>query len=137
MKANTIDQNSENTRITKIKELTSFIRNSTWIDRPQTSRVKIAIIDDGLDPSLYIIDGKHSRVVAGQSFCTYSGYTKNYYVPSGNHGTQLASLICQICPEVDLCIARLAEQDTRGGNRVILLDSAERVCPSSLRPRCR
>ncbi|KAK0630526.1 hypothetical protein B0T17DRAFT_653941 [Bombardia bombarda] len=118
---------TDNFRINKIKEFTNYIRNSPWIERPQISRVKIAIIDDGLDPSLSIIDRKHSRVIAGQSFCTYSGYTQNYYVPSGNHGTQLASVICQICPEVDLVIARLAEQDTRSGNRVILLDSAERA----------
>lgn len=115
-----------------MKELTSFFRNvkrneQESLTTPQ-HRVKIAIIDDGLDSSLYIIDRTHCRVVAGQSFCTsYSGYTSNYYVPSGNHGTQVASIICQICPEVDLYIARLDEQYTRSGNRVINPASAEKV----------
>lgn len=98
-------------------------------------RVKIAIIDDGLDSSLYIIDRTHCRVVAGQSFCTsYSEYTNNYYVPSGNHGTRVASIICQICPEVDLYIARLDEQYTKTENRIINPESAEKV---SIQPRLR
>ncbi|GAB1317950.1 hypothetical protein MFIFM68171_08160 [Madurella fahalii] len=127
-----IATSSDGERISRIKELTSFFRNvkrneQESLSKPQ-HRVKIAIIDDGLDSSLYIIDRTHCRVVAGQSFCTsYTGYTNNYYVPSGNHGTQVASIICQICPEVDLYIARLDEQYTRSGNRVINPASAEKA----------
>ena len=124
---------SQNERISRVKELTSFLRNATDSEKSAYEiphRVKIAIIDDGLDSSLHIIDRKHSRVIAGQSFCNSSSeYTGSYYVPSGNHGTQVASLISQICPEVDLCIARLDEQYTRNAKRVIKPLSAQRVRP--------
>jgi hypothetical protein len=123
-----------NERIARIKELTSFFRSfiatkENPIPSEIKKTVKIAIIDDGLDPALHIVDGNHAKVFAGGSFCNSSPkfFTSSYYVPLGNHGTRVASIICQICPKVDLCIARLDEQNTRGGDRMINPLSAAKV----------
>jgi len=50
--------------------------------------------------------------VAGTSFSGYSNFNSlinAYYIPSGGHGTKIASLICRVCPHVKLYIARLDE----------------------------
>jgi len=108
--------------------LTSFFRNT--VARKDPKAVKIAVIDDGMDSALHIVDGSHAKVFAGNSFCTSLSDSMNaYYVPQGSHGTRVASVICQICPKVDLCIARLDEQNLRGGERVINPLSAARVSP--------
>ncbi|KAJ3580497.1 hypothetical protein NPX13_g50 [Xylaria arbuscula] len=78
--------------------------------------VKVAIIDDGVDASLLSLDGK---IAIGKSFCPYINSTdlmSPYYVPSGNHGTCMASLISKICPEVSLYVARLDERQAPGSS---------------------
>jgi hypothetical protein len=78
--------------------------------------VKIAVIDDGVDASLVSLDGK---IAVGKSFCPYANSSEligSYYAPSGNHGTCMASLICKICPEVSLYVARLDERISPASN---------------------
>ncbi|KAI1377492.1 hypothetical protein F4677DRAFT_458856 [Hypoxylon crocopeplum] len=144
--ASVSDRRSVNTgegeRIARIKELTTFFRNTVarkhepaegsnleigTIDASEKA-VKIAVIDDGMDPALHIVDGKYAKVFAGSSFCTSISDSRNaYYVPLGSHGTRVASVICQICPKVDLCIARLDEQNLRAGERTISSRSAAKA----------
>ena len=72
--------------------------------------IKIAIIDDGVDANLVSLDGK---IAIGKSFCPYANSSEligPYYVPTGNHGTCMASIISRICPEVSLYVARLDER---------------------------
>lgn len=79
--------------------------------------IKIAIIDDGVDGSLLSLDNK---IVAGKSFCPYANSTdlmSPYYVSSGNHGTCMATLICKLCPEVKLYVARLDERPGVGSSQ--------------------
>ncbi|KAI0969672.1 hypothetical protein F4678DRAFT_473528 [Xylaria arbuscula] len=81
-----------------------------------TRPVKVAIIDDGVDASLLSLDGK---IAIGKSFCPYVNSTdllSPYYVPSGNHGTCMATLISKICPEVSLYVARLDERQAPGSS---------------------
>ncbi|KAI0436566.1 hypothetical protein F4803DRAFT_541811 [Xylaria telfairii] len=81
-----------------------------------TRPVKVAIIDDGVDASLLSLDGK---IAIGKSFCPYINSTdlmSPYYVPSGNHGTCMATLISKICPEVSLYVARLDERQALGSS---------------------
>lgn len=91
--------------------------------------VKIAIIDDGVDASLISLDGK---IAIGKSFCPYANSTdlmSPYYIPSGNHGTCMATLIGKVCPEVSLYLARLDERTTVGSShRQVTAKSAADVC---------
>ncbi|KAI3579747.1 peptidase S8/S53 domain-containing protein, partial [Fusarium oxysporum f. sp. albedinis] len=109
--------------IAQMKKLTEFLRSIENKGQEPTRPVKIAIVDDGLDSS--IIDLNHARIMTGNSFWPSSPESANaYFVPSGNHGTQIASLICQLCPRTELYIARLEEQYTQSGHRVINAASA-------------
>lgn len=86
--------------------------------------IKVAVIDgfEGL-----IADRIHS----GMSFCRYSdiGNLMNaYFVPSGAHGTTMASLICRVFPRAKLLVARLDEyRQPETGKRVITARSAIEV----------
>ena len=92
--------------------------------REKISPIKIAIIDDGVDASLEFLVGK---IAGGKSFCPYassSDLMNAYYVPSGQHGTMMADLICKICPSCRLYIARLDERPSRS-------DSTRQITPES------
>ncbi|KAK7709645.1 hypothetical protein SLS63_013160 [Diaporthe eres] len=90
----------------------------------QFKPVKIAIIDDGIDATQPEL---HQRIVMGRSFSPYLNSTEfmnAYFVPSGNHGTLMATLICKICPKPQLYVARLEERLSKGGGRLITAKSA-------------
>jgi hypothetical protein len=126
-----------------------LLRENRWIDclvnfrrlvsrSPEAKKagpIKIAIIDDGVDASLVSLDGK---IAIGESFCPYANSAdlmSPYYVPAGNHGTVMATLICKVCPEVKLYVARLDERQSAGNRqRQITAKSAADV-RHSLRPR--
>ncbi|KID86775.1 Peptidase S8/S53, subtilisin/kexin/sedolisin [Metarhizium guizhouense ARSEF 977] len=67
----------------------------------------------------------------GKSFSHYPNSTEfmnSYFVPSGKHGTQMAKLITQICPDPRLFITRLEERlapDSSG--RCITAESAAKA----------
>jgi hypothetical protein len=89
--------------------------------------VKIAIIDNGVDVALDILDGK---IAWNKLFCPYPNSTdlmSAYSVPSGEHGTNMAIIICQICPKCRLYVARLEERPTMDGKREIMAKSAAEV----------
>ncbi|KAI0005738.1 hypothetical protein F4779DRAFT_34502 [Xylariaceae sp. FL0662B] len=100
---------------------------ATYVDnaRVEAAPLKIAVIDDGIDATLATLEG---RIAGGQSFCPYPNSTdlmSPYFVPSGNHGTQMAQLICKFCPKARLYVARLHERIIPGsGERQITADSA-------------
>lgn len=90
--------------------------------------IKVAVIDDGIDG----FEGRIAdRIHSGMSFCRYSdiGNLMNaYFVPSGAHGTAMASLICRVFPRAKLLVARLDEyRQPETGKRVITARSAIEV----------
>lgn len=107
--------NRDNEWIDTVTTFSSFLRQAF----PQSNKsmaVKIAVIDDGVDASLVSLDGK---IAIGKSFCPYANSSEligSYFAPSGNHGTCMASLICKICPEVSLYVARLDERISSASN---------------------
>ncbi|KAK0623855.1 peptidase S8/S53 domain-containing protein [Immersiella caudata] len=107
---------SENAWIECVSNFSRFLRrapNAKEKDMP----IKIAVIDDGVDGSLLSLDDK---IVTGKSFCPYANSTdlmSPYYVSSGNHGTCMATLICKLCPEVSLYVARLDERQGAGSSQ--------------------
>ena len=90
-----------------------FIGNIPKKERLMIPPIKIAIIDDGVDASLDIL---LEKIAGGKSFYPYansSDLMNAYYVPSGQHGTMMADLICRICPSCRLYVARLDERPSR------------------------
>lgn len=90
--------------------------------------VKIAIIDDGINPTLNIFN---DRVKRGESFHqlseNYNGRRGSFYVPSGPHGTLMAQLVCKVCPMVQLYIAQLEVFRGQQGQRSFRAESAADV----------
>ncbi|KAK6343940.1 hypothetical protein TWF696_007593 [Orbilia brochopaga] len=86
--------------------------------------VKIAVLDNGIDAALPIF---HGKIAAGTSFAPYP-YSRDlinaYFAPSDDHGTIMASLICTVCPRVQLYVARLDEGSSVDGRRQITAKSA-------------
>jgi len=112
-----------------VKRFSNFMGSIPRGRRDKIAPVKIAIIDDGVDASLEFLLGK---IAGGKSFCPYassSDLMNAYYVPSGQHGTMMADLICKICPSCRLYVARLDERQGRSDStRHITIDSAAEVC---------
>lgn len=87
--------------------------------------IKIALIDDGVDGTIDLISEK---LKTGISFHKIVDNLKrsrvlSYCSAGGSHGTTLATLICRVCPEVSLYVARL--KCDRG--RQIMIGSAIKV----------
>ncbi|KAJ5679024.1 hypothetical protein N7462_007268 [Penicillium macrosclerotiorum] len=106
--------NDEHPWIQVMKDFSQSLRN--FPSRSNPAPVKIAIIDDGIDTSQVHI---RSQIALGKSFFPYpnsSEFMNSYFVPSGQHGTQMAVLIDKICPNALLFIARLEERPATDGN---------------------
>jgi hypothetical protein len=113
-----------------VKAFATFLRN---INEGNKHIVKIAVIDDGVDASLDSLTGK---IAAGKSFCPYPNSTdlmSAYFAPTGKHGTCMASLISQLCPNVRLYVARLEEHrklDGDGRRQITAKSAAEVSTPT-------
>lgn len=103
----------------RMKYFVGFIETLSHEDEPSTSPpkstrpVKVALIDDGVDGTHRVLG---SNIQAGKSFCVGTGPHNpvySYFMPSGCHGTQMASLIRDVCPRVQLYVARLQELGRR------------------------
>lgn len=121
---------SKNSWIECVKRLSRFLATAK---KPKgMRRVKVAIIDDGVDASMSELDG---RIAAGKSFSPYANskdLMSPYFVSSSNHGTCMALLICELCPEVELYVAKLDQREVIGSNqRHITTTSAVEVSISS------
>lgn len=123
----------------RMKYFVGFIETLSHEDEPSTSQdetsasppkptrpVKVALIDDGVDGTHRVLG---SNIQAGKSFCVGTGPHNpvySYFMPSGCHGTQMASLIRDVCPRVQLYVARLQELGG-GGTRTLTAESAIKV----------
>lgn len=86
-----------------MKKFAEAMRNYEYYDENQKPTVKVALIDDGIDP-----EKTRFRVKEGRTF-DENGDTglDNYYVDPGRHGTIMGRFITQMCPDVQLYVARL------------------------------
>ena len=89
--------------------------------------ITVAVIDDGIDG---LRDDLVDNIASGISFCRLPD-TDNmmlpYYISSGGHGTLMSSLICRVCPQVRLFVARVEEYTSSDGSRHITAQSAAKV----------
>ncbi|KAH8802523.1 putative subtilisin [Xylogone sp. PMI_703] len=117
--------------IKSVEDFSTFLSNSSMVlgNDNHVPPVKIAIIDDGIDATMYDFQAK---IAGGATFCPYphsADLVNSYFVPRGKHGTLMAQLICRICPGTQLYIARLEELPTLTGNgrRVTARSAAKAV----------
>lgn len=114
--------------LTCMDEFADFIQNVD-LPRPLYEPVTIALIDDGVDINEQSL---HSRIIGGRSFCSrdrFQNLNKPYYVTSGGHGTVMATLICRVCPNVQLYVLKLDEHMSEHSTRQITAESAAKVRP--------
>ncbi|XRM41834.1 hypothetical protein ABZX51_005078 [Aspergillus tubingensis] len=86
--------------------------------------VKVAIIDDGIDP---LQANLQENIEGGTSFHHRPGRPDrpiDYWSAPGGHGTEMAKLICRICPKARLYIIRLGEGHGENGVRQIKPETA-------------
>lgn len=78
------------------------------IDSAELRRdIKVALIDDGVDPEVESLRGK---IKGGESFdrgSTYENGPSPYYSSSKGNGTVMAEMICRVCPMAKLYIYKL------------------------------
>ncbi|KKP00179.1 hypothetical protein THAR02_07703 [Trichoderma harzianum] len=111
------------------------IVNSIDDEMTEVRPVKIAIIDNGVDATLCILE---ERIANGTSFFpnknintgNYMDHYYPYYVELNtlNHGSLVATLVCKACPKVELYICRLDEKmSVRGEGRYFTMESATKL----------
>ncbi|KAG8677773.1 hypothetical protein FPOAC1_003801 [Fusarium poae] len=77
--------------------------------RPELTKsvqdIKVALIDDGVDPHVESLRGK---IHGGESFDTASENGPSpYYTSVRGHGTVMADMICRVCPMAKLFVYKL------------------------------
>ena len=110
-------------------EFATFIQNvdldTSRLNGIEPRPIVVALIDDGLDINEQSVVDK---VIGGRSFRNQNNLNAPYWATSGFHGTVMASLICRVCPMVQLYVLRLDEYSAKEqGKRQITAKSAEKV----------
>lgn len=84
--------------------------------REMPERVRVAVIDDGIDGSLEYFYNR-DNIADGETFLQGQGSGNrrpgSFYATSGGHGTLMAKLICRLCPQASLYVAKIG--DTKRG----------------------
>ncbi|KAI9369935.1 hypothetical protein BJX61DRAFT_536065 [Aspergillus egyptiacus] len=78
------------------------------------SPIKVALIDDGVDPYVESLRGK---IIGGESFDRGDSLEDGpspYHTSSNGHGTVMADNICRICPVAKLFVYKLESHRTPG-----------------------
>ncbi|KAI0154854.1 hypothetical protein GGR57DRAFT_511820 [Xylariaceae sp. FL1272] len=86
----------------------STTKQHAWVDTmDEFHRVRVALIDDGVDLGSVDMYGKIAQVT-GLSFHPSDRHTENpWHYSSGGHGTIMANMILRINPWVDLSIIKI------------------------------
>lgn len=85
-----------------------------WQTKKHRRRVRVAILDSGIDVAHPEIAARSERIV--ETFCPIPGFEDQGNQDKGGHGTHIALLLLQIAPMVDLYIARVFEDAKRVTN---------------------
>lgn len=104
------------------------IQNHPNAVQSEQYEIKVAVIDDGIDAAEASM---HKSLKKGTNWCTQPGSSDSsisWYVVPDAHGTLMATLIRQVCPNVKLYVARLDEATSPHGKRQVTAASAAKVC---------
>ncbi|KAG0131236.1 hypothetical protein HOY82DRAFT_560245 [Tuber indicum] len=100
------------------KHMDTFVSFIVNIPADKERKIRVALIDNG-------VDGSYSRlgqiIKLGTSHCSHPhrhGQLNNYCTPSKSHGTQMASLISQICPKIELYVARILDMEAEDSRQI-------------------
>ncbi|KAJ5018505.1 hypothetical protein K4K57_004844 [Colletotrichum sp. SAR 10_99] len=91
--------------------------------------VVVALIDDGVhsfDPAF------SNRVIEGKTFDYHDGWIGQHYDSARGHGTEMAKLICTVCPMAEIYSIRLKTHTGPDGNSTIDLMSASWAIEAAL-----
>lgn len=106
-----------------MKSFGDFVLNYE-VDDPQPA-IKVALIDDGVDLSFDYLDqsikGGHTCSVRDREL----GFWNPFYHSANGHGTVMATLIRQMCPKVQLYVAKLNEIATQDKNQITASSAVE------------
>ncbi|TEA15137.1 hypothetical protein C8034_v002589 [Colletotrichum sidae] len=102
------------------------------IKTDQVKRVKVALVDDGINlGNLHMYNGNVK--VTGLSFFPREYGSENpWHCSNTGHGTILANMIVRVNPRVHLCVLRVHDVATRDGGRNIFARSAARAIKSAI-----
>jgi len=94
------------------------INSSIAVNNLKKRNIRVALIDNG-------VDGSHEKleqvIHLGTSYCCHPhrcGQLNSYWAPSRAHGTQMASLIHRVCPEIDLYVARIQDMEAEDSRQI-------------------
>ncbi|KAF2269529.1 subtilisin-like protein [Lojkania enalia] len=99
-----------------MKTFATFIQNYEVLGTQPV--IKVALIDDGVDS---YFDDLDQSIKEGQSYSLRDrdlGLWNPYYHSANGHGTVMAMLIRQMCPKVQLYVAKLNEIATQDTNQI-------------------
>ncbi|KAF3057645.1 Subtilisin [Trichoderma lentiforme] len=108
-----------------INQASVRVQNSDLVG---SKNIKVALIDDGVDASHWIL---RDNIKEGITYCTST--SNNSHIPSSfyssatGHGTLMATLICDICPGIDLYVAKLDDQNSGGDFNFTAKSAADAV----------
>ncbi|KAH8199094.1 hypothetical protein TruAng_006730 [Truncatella angustata] len=93
-------------------------------EREEKGRKQVAIIDDGLDIDR---DDIGRNVALGETFYDNKGHWPGFYQSAYGHGTLMANQIRQICPKVQLYVAKLNEVWSDGKPQITAKSAAQAI----------
>ncbi|ETS73385.1 hypothetical protein PFICI_14990 [Pestalotiopsis fici W106-1] len=102
--------------------LNNRLANNNKLTSEET--IKVAIIDDGLDIEK---DDIWRNVALGETFYDNKGHWPGFYQSAYGHGTLMANEIRQICPRVELYIAKLNEVWSDGKPQITAKSAAQAI----------
>jgi len=89
--------------------------------------VKVAVIDDGIDPQDNYLSSRIAEGWPPDHWNGFETFPPAFYFSSGGHGTKMARLITEVCPEVKLYVAKLEQRASRDGGGQFTAKSAAEV----------
>ncbi|KAL6796585.1 peptidase S8/S53 domain-containing protein [Trichoderma sp. SZMC 28012] len=125
LKGQTRDQLKANKWFDGVNRASAKVQNSDLVG---SKNIRVALIDDGVDASHWIL---RNNIKEGITYCTST--SNNSHIPSSfyssatGHGTLMATLICDICPGIDLYVAKLDDQNSGGDFNFTAKSAADAV----------
>lgn len=86
----------------------------------------MALVDDGVDASHWRLNESIKEGITYRTSTQGQTYiASSYYASATGHGTLMATLICTVCPFVDLYIAKLDDKGASEGSAFTAKSAAQ------------
>jgi len=112
-----------------IEQLTTTVDLVLPTDRNGTrERVRIAILDTGIDPQDEFLSGCRDRIKGYRSWVDDAEDGDTNILDEFGHGTHSCALLCTAAPEADICIGRISKKKTLTSPKYIAKVMCKRYC---------